>query len=64
MSLSSLFGAKQPKIIMPPPPHPVRNTELEAQMSSMGRRQGLISALFGYKNKSGGSSTSHQMTGQ
>jgi len=63
--MSMLFN--KPKIPVPPaaePPKPVKNTELEAQMSQMGRRQGLVAALFGYKTPAGGSQKGHTLTGQ
>jgi len=51
--MSTLFS--KPRIPVPPlpqPPAPVKNTQLEAQLSQLGRRQGLVAAMFGYKNPS------------
>lgn len=64
MLFSALF--QKPKIPQMPtitPPRPVRNTQVEAEIAESGRRQGLISSMFGYRNPSGGSS-GHQLTGQ
>lgn len=63
MSLSSLFG--KPKIPLPPvaTPKPVQNTQLDAQMAALGRRQGLMGALFGYKTPSSTTGGGRSLTG-
>jgi len=47
---------------LPPPPAPVQNTLLNSELSQLGRRQGLVAAMFGYKPSSG-TSISSKMTG-
>jgi hypothetical protein len=62
---NKLLNPTVPKIPPPAPPTPPpQNTPMEAQMAQAGRQQGLLSALFGYRNPSGTSTTSHTLTGQ
>jgi hypothetical protein len=63
--MSALFS--HPKIPMPPvpkPPVPQKGGVLNAELAQMGRRQGLMAALFGANTKSSGSTSSHTITGQ
>jgi len=63
--MSQLFAKPQiPKPPLPAPPTPPpQNTTLQAQLQQLGRRQGLVAAMFGYKNPSGPTS-SHKLTGE
>lgn len=63
-TLTTMF--KQPKapVVTPtPPPKPIVNSSLNAQIQEKGRRSGLMAAAFGYNTPSG-KSTGHTMTGQ
>ena len=63
--IASMFS--KPKIPLPPPPTPpvTKNSTLDAQTAALGRRAGLLAAMFGYRNPSGssGSSTGQTTTG-
>jgi len=64
--MSALFSKPRiptPPVAAPPaPPVAPQNSLLQAQLSQLGRRQGLVAALFGYKNPPG-TSVSRQMSG-
>lgn len=65
--MSQLFSKPHiPVPQLPPPPTPVRDTPMEARLSDLGRRQGLLAAMFGLKNPSTSSSNTGkaQLTGQ
>lgn len=67
--ITALFQKpKVPQITLPPPPTPVRNTAMEAQMAQAGRQQGLLATLFGPQGGTAGGGgrpgTGHSLTGQ
>jgi len=64
--MSILFS--KPRIPVPPmapPPAPVRpqDSALNAQLAQLGRRQGLVAAMFGYKQPAGPTG-SKKLTGE
>lgn len=63
--MSALFS--KPKLsvpTLPNPPSPApQNTDLQQSLQQLGRRQGLVAAMFGYRNPSGPSG-SKRLTGE